>query len=173
MPGQHSQPTLTSMGHRCMCVLLLPAVCTFGKMLGSFTCYCPNTGVEWNRYWNKSQHRKLTREKKILQVIKLIVVCIFGFLLLWKHKAWNRYRNKSQCTKLTREEKIFQVIKLIVVCIFAFLLLWKHKAWNRHWNKSQHRKLTQEKNILQGIKLITFWSQVWRSTTELHPNSIK
>ena len=29
---------------------------------GSFTCYCGNT--VWNRYQNKSQHRKLTLEKK-------------------------------------------------------------------------------------------------------------
>ena len=172
MPGQHSQPTLTSMGHRCMCVLLLPAVCTFGKMLGSFTCYCPNTGVEWNKYRNKSAQKADLREEN--SPSDQTHSCLhFGFLLLWIHKAWNRYRNKSQYTKLTREEKIFQVIKLTVICIFGFLLLWKHKAWNRHWNKSQHRKLTQEKKILQGIELITFWSQVWRSTTELHPNSIK
>ena len=31
---------------------------------GSFTCYCSNMG--WNRYRNKSQHRKLTLEKKII-----------------------------------------------------------------------------------------------------------
>ena len=31
---------------------------------GSFMCYCGNTG--WNGYQNKSQHRKLTLEKKIL-----------------------------------------------------------------------------------------------------------
>ena len=31
---------------------------------GSFTCYCGNTGVEWTP--NKSQHTKLTLEKKIL-----------------------------------------------------------------------------------------------------------
>ena len=34
---------------------------------GSFTCYCGNTG--WNGYRNKSQHRKLTLEKKILNVV--------------------------------------------------------------------------------------------------------
>ena len=34
------------------------------EWLGSFTCYCRNMG--WNGYWNKSQHRKLTLEKKIL-----------------------------------------------------------------------------------------------------------
>ena len=32
--------------------------------LGSFTCFCGNSG--WNRYWNKIQHRKMTLEKKIL-----------------------------------------------------------------------------------------------------------
>ena len=32
---------------------------------GSFTCHCGNTGVEWTL--NKSQHTKLTLEKKILR----------------------------------------------------------------------------------------------------------
>ena len=31
---------------------------------GSFTCHCGNVGVKWTP--NKSQHRKLTLEKKIL-----------------------------------------------------------------------------------------------------------
>ena len=100
----HSQPTLTSMGHRCMCVLLLPAVCTFGKMLGSFTCYCPNTGVEWDKYQNKSVQKADLREEN--SPSDQTHSCLhFGFLLLWQHKAWNRHRNKSQYTKLTREEK--------------------------------------------------------------------
>ena len=34
------------------------------EWLGSFTCYCSNMGVDG--YQNKSQHRKLTLEKKIL-----------------------------------------------------------------------------------------------------------
>ena len=47
-------------------------VCVFSSNLppallaewpGSFTCYCGNTGVDG--YRNKSQHRKLTQEKKI------------------------------------------------------------------------------------------------------------
>ena len=41
---------------------LLPAL--LAERPGSFTCYCGNTG--WNGYRNKSQHRKLTLEKKIL-----------------------------------------------------------------------------------------------------------
>ena len=46
-PGQwHSQPTPTSLGQ------------------GPFTCHCGHTGVE--RTPNKSQHTKLTLEKKIL-----------------------------------------------------------------------------------------------------------
>ena len=39
------------------------------KWLGSFTCYCSNMGV--NGYWNKSQHRKLTQEKRILPLLML------------------------------------------------------------------------------------------------------
>ena len=37
------------------------------KWLGSFTCYCVTRG--WNGYWNKSQHRKLTLEKKVLPLL--------------------------------------------------------------------------------------------------------
>ena len=37
---------------------------TFGRLTGSFTCHCGNTGVE--REPNKSQHTNLTLEKKIL-----------------------------------------------------------------------------------------------------------
>ena len=65
MPGQlHSQPTPTS---------LVKGVCVFrcnlphvllAQWLGSFTCHCSNTGVE--RIPNKSQHTKLTLQKKIL-----------------------------------------------------------------------------------------------------------
>ena len=34
---------------------------------GTFACYCGN--MEWNGYQNKSQHRKLTLEKKILPLL--------------------------------------------------------------------------------------------------------
>ena len=39
------------------------------ECLGSFTCHCGNTGVEWTL--NKSQHTKLTLEKKILLLLLL------------------------------------------------------------------------------------------------------
>ena len=46
------------------------------------------------------------------------------------------------------------------------------QGWNRYWSKSQHRKLTLEKKglpfLLSVIKPAAFWSQVRRSTTELH-----
>ena len=44
------------------------------------------------------------------------------------------------------------------------------QGWNRYQNNSQHRKLTGEENsllLLPGLKPATFWSQVWRSITEL------
>ena len=44
---------------------LSPAL--LAEWLGSFTCYCVTRG--WNVYWNKSQHRKLTLEKKILPLL--------------------------------------------------------------------------------------------------------
>ena len=34
MPGQHSQPTPTSLGHERMGVYVYPAKCTFGRMTG-------------------------------------------------------------------------------------------------------------------------------------------
>ena len=37
---------------------------TYVRRMGSFTCYCGNTG--WNGYPNKSQYRKSTLEKTIL-----------------------------------------------------------------------------------------------------------
>ena len=65
MPGQqHSQPTPTSLGQKCMCVFrcnLPPALLV--KWPGSYMCHCVNTGVE--RTPNMSQRTKLTLEKKI------------------------------------------------------------------------------------------------------------
>ena len=55
---RHSQPTPNSV-FRCN---LPPAL--FAEWPGSFTCHCGNTGVE--RTPNKSQHTKLTLQKKIL-----------------------------------------------------------------------------------------------------------
>ena len=55
----------TTMHHVTSCVFsckLPPAL--LAEWLGSFTCYCGNTG--WNGYRNKSQHRKSTLEKNIL-----------------------------------------------------------------------------------------------------------
>ena len=66
MPGQwHSQPTLPSLGQRYICMFRcnLPST-LLAEWPGYFTCYCSNTGVE--RTPNKSQHTKLTLEKKIL-----------------------------------------------------------------------------------------------------------
>ena len=66
MPGQqHDQPTPTSLGQRCICVFrcnLPPAL--LADQPGSFTCHCDSTGVE--QTLNKSQHTKLTLEKKTL-----------------------------------------------------------------------------------------------------------
>ena len=65
MPGQRlSQPTAT-VCVKGVCVFMCklpPAV--FAEWPGPFTCHCGNTGVE--RTQNKSQHTKLTLEKKIL-----------------------------------------------------------------------------------------------------------
>ena len=47
----------------CMFSCNLPPA-LLSEWLESFTCYCGNTG--WNGYRNKSQHRKLTPDKKIL-----------------------------------------------------------------------------------------------------------
>ena len=65
MPGwRHGHPTPTSLGMG-VCVFrcnLPPAL--LAKWSGSFTCHWGNTEVE--RALNKSQHTKLTLEKKIL-----------------------------------------------------------------------------------------------------------
>ena len=65
MPAQrHSQPTPTSLGHGvCMFRCNLPPA-LWVEWPGSFTCHCGNTRVEWTPI--KSQHTKLTPEKKIL-----------------------------------------------------------------------------------------------------------
>ena len=64
MPGEHTQPILTLFDQRC-CVFrcYLPSA-LLAEWPGSFMCHCHDTGVE--RTLNKSQHRKLTLEKKIL-----------------------------------------------------------------------------------------------------------
>ena len=65
MPGQHDQPTPTSLGQGCMRVWLQPATRNFGRMTGVFLRATAVTrGVEGTP--NKSQHTKLTLEKKIL-----------------------------------------------------------------------------------------------------------
>ena len=68
MPGQqHSQPTPTSLCRGCMRVFGVICQLHYWQLgRGSFTCHRGNTGVE--RTPNKSQHRKLTLEKKILQL---------------------------------------------------------------------------------------------------------
>ena len=65
VPGQpHSQSTPTSLGQGCMHVSGQPANYIFGRIPASFMCHCSNTRVEGTP--SKSQHRKLTLEKKIL-----------------------------------------------------------------------------------------------------------
>ena len=71
---------------RCMRVYLQPAL--LAEWPGSFTCYCGNTG--WNGYQNKSQHRKLTLEKKILPLLLqrsnhwAIPIPLLLFSLCWR-----------------------------------------------------------------------------------------
>ena len=50
--------------HSCLFEL---CVQTFDSMTGPFMCHSGNTGVEWTP--NKSQHRKLILEKKILLLL--------------------------------------------------------------------------------------------------------
>ena len=70
------------------------SVCTFRCNLppallaewpGSFTCHCSNTDLEWTP--NKSQHAKLTPEKKILPTL------LPGFELA---TFWSRVRRSNQ-----------------------------------------------------------------------------
>ena len=58
----HSQPTPASLDQGCVC---LDATCHLqflAEWPGSFMCHCSNMGLEWTL--NKSQHTKLTLEKK-------------------------------------------------------------------------------------------------------------
>ena len=57
---------MQSLMRRCMRVQLQPATYTFGRMARIFLRATAVTRG-WNGYRNKSQHRKLTPEKKILQ----------------------------------------------------------------------------------------------------------
>ena len=50
------------------CITVTCHFALFGRMTRIFfMCYCGNMGG-WNQYQNKSQHRKLTLEKKLLQL---------------------------------------------------------------------------------------------------------
>ena len=63
--GSHTMPAQQPTARSCVCVFgcnLPPAL--LAEWPGSFTCHCGNTGVEQTP--NKSQHTKLTLEKKIL-----------------------------------------------------------------------------------------------------------
>ena len=65
-PYKHA-PCHFMQSHICKVYACLAVTCHLrflAEWLGSFTCYCGNMGVE--RILNKSQHRKLTLEKKIL-----------------------------------------------------------------------------------------------------------
>ena len=67
MPGQHTQPSPTSFGSKCVCVFncnMLPEL--LASWPGSFTCHCGNTG--WNGQRTRAgtgRHRELTLDKKI------------------------------------------------------------------------------------------------------------
>ena len=61
---------------------------------GSFTCHCGNTGVEWTP--NKSQHTKLTLERKILLPL------LPGFIL----PTWSRVRHSNQWPILVRSGSV-------------------------------------------------------------------
>ena len=90
MPGQqHSQPTQTLLV-KCVCVFkcnLPPAL--WVEWPASFTCHCGNTGME--RTLNKSQHTKLTLEKKI------ILPFLLGF-----ERATFRLRVRRSANELSR-----------------------------------------------------------------------
>ena len=70
MPGQpHSQPLWF-----CWVKGICPFICKLppallAEWLGSCSCHCSNTELEWTL--NRSQHRKLTLEKKILPPLLL------------------------------------------------------------------------------------------------------
>ena len=66
MPGQHTQLTPTSLSQG-VCVFRCSPSVLLAEWLGSSMCHCSNTGVEWTP--NKSQHRKLTLEKKTLPLL--------------------------------------------------------------------------------------------------------
>ena len=60
MPRQHSQPTPTLWVKDVFRCNLSAA--HLAEEPGTFMCHCGNVGVEWTL--NKSQHRKLTLERK-------------------------------------------------------------------------------------------------------------
>ena len=97
---------------------------------------------EWNRHWNKSLHRKLTLEKKFLQlgfepmtfqswvqrsIIELSLLPAQFFFLLWENHSKFRWLD---CF-LTPEHVIFPV-KLFVVCKLFIVEL------NNMWDKCEH-----------------------------------
>ena len=85
MPGlQHSPPWLHRVMGVCMCRCNLPPA-LLAEWPGSFTCHCGNTGVEQTS--NKSQHKKLTLEKKILPLL------LPSFkLATFQSRAWCSYQ---------------------------------------------------------------------------------
>ena len=93
---------------------------------GSFMCHCGNTGVEWTP--NKSQHRKLTLEKKIL----------LPLLQDFKPITFrSQVRHSTNCaipTPVTKPVCIVQLknILLNLLC----LLIFETTVWNNL--KSEH-----------------------------------
>ena len=128
----------------------------------------------WNGYRNKSQHRKLTLEKKISPAVPATFVslllswCLMSSDVIWhiRDKLWPMPKHGSirkvyACLAVTCHPHFWQndrdFLRATVVT----------RGWNGYRNKSQHRKSTLEKKILppfqQGFEPATFQSRVRRS----------
>ena len=81
---------------RCTCVSCNLPPALLAEWPGSFMCCCGNTG-EWNRYENRSQHRKLTLEKKILPPCRPTAV-LAGVSLHGTTASLKREKNCSTCS---------------------------------------------------------------------------
>ena len=91
MPGQPQSAHSDFVGSRLYVCIGVTCHLLFGIMtvvLFFITCHCGNTGVEGTP--NKSQHTKLTLEKKILPLL------LPGFkLATFRSQVWLSYQSKS------------------------------------------------------------------------------
>ena len=167
--GRHKLPIII------IIINLPPAL--LAEWPGSFTCHCSNMGVEWAL--NKSQHTKLTLEKKILTPL------LPGFkLATFQSWAWHSYQHAipvsavlptTQAAELKLQgfqgdrqiitnQGYYQVVCWWLSEIFhiVFLALWHQPLKQPNSNLRDFREIGRSLAIRAITRLCQWLSEIFR-----------